>query len=119
MKQYVSEGMFIDAFRDMNREDNFSIAGRRALYQSISDYEEGTGEDTELDIIALCVEYSEYDSAYDAMKEYQPDDMPVEGEAGDDLLEVQEKNEKAAREWLENRTTVIDVDGGGVIIQQF
>lgn len=49
-----------------------------------------------------------YESAYEAMEQYQPADMPLEGEDGDDLEEVTEKNEKAAREWLEDQTTVIN-----------
>jgi hypothetical protein len=44
------------------------------------------------------------------MEQYHPDDMPVEGEPGDDLLEIAEKNEQAAREWLDERTTVLDVE---------
>lgn len=35
-------------------------------------------------------------------------------EADDD-----DEREKADREWLEDKTTVIDVDGGGVIIADF
>lgn len=112
--------MFIDAFKSWDTyKDNFSYYGLIALYEFLTDLEDDTGEELELDVVAICCDYSEYDSAWDAMKEYQPEDMPAEGEEGDDLVEVQEKNEKAAREWLEDRTTVIDVEGGGVIIQQF
>jgi hypothetical protein len=119
MKQNISFGQFCDAFRDMDRNDNFTYAGKRALFDYLENLEADTGSEVELDVIALCCDYSEYSSAWDAMEEYQPDDMPVEGEEGDDLLEVQEKNEKAAHEWLEERTQVIDVEGGGVIIQAF
>ncbi|MDO8521526.1 MAG: hypothetical protein Q7S52_05420 [bacterium] len=115
MKKTVSQNDFVDAFDDYNRADNFSREGRRALYDYLESVEEDTGEQIELDVIAIC----EYLSAWDAMKEYQPEDMPVEGEEGDDLVEIGEKNEKAAREWLEEKTQVIDVEGGGVIILQF
>ena len=53
------------------------------------------------------------------MQEYQPEDMPIEGEPGDDLVEIQEKNETEALKWLEERTQVILVEGGKIIIQQF
>ena len=53
------------------------------------------------------------------MQEYQSEDMPNEGEEGDDLTEIQEKNEAEAKRWLEDRTQVIEVEGGGVIIAQF
>lgn len=64
-------------------------------------------------------DYTEFNSAWDAMREYQPEDMPIEGDEGDDLIEINAKNEKAARNWLDERTTVIDVEGGKVIIANF
>lgn len=119
MKKTINEREFVDAFDEYNRPDNFTPAARRALYQALTAYEESANEELELDPIAICVEYSEYESAWEAMEQYQPEDMPTEGAPGDDLGEVQEKNEKAAHEWLKERTTVIDVEGGHVIIQDF
>lgn len=118
MKQNIGFSQFCDAFSDTYK-GNFSYAGKRALFDYLESVEEDTGEEIELDTVALCCEYSEYNSAYEAMQEYQPKDMPVEGEAGDDLVEISEKNEKAAHDWLEEKTQVIDVEGGGVIILQF
>lgn len=118
MKQTVNFSQFCDSFSDTYK-GNFSYEGKRALFDYLENYEEETGTEIELDPVALCCEYSEYDSAFDAMKEYQPEDMPVEGEAGDDLVEIHDKNEKAAHEWLEERTQVIDVEGGKIIILQF
>lgn len=119
MKQNIGFSQFTDAFHDMGRGDQFTYEGKRALFNYLEQLEDDMGEEIELDVIALCCDYTEYPSAWDAMKEYQPDDMPVEGEEGDDLEEIQEKNEKAAHEWLSERTTVIDVKKGGVIIQAF
>lgn len=120
MKKTISENDFMEEVRGWeSRKDQFSIGGWRALYRYIENLVEECGTETELDIVALCCEFAEYGSAWEAMKDLHPDDMPVEGEAGDDLLEIEEKNEKAAREWLEWRTIVIDIEGGGVIIQQF
>ena len=96
----------------------FSYRGAYALAQELEEMEIDTGEKTELDTVAIRCEFSEYPSAYEAMQQYQPDDMPIEGEAGDDLLEIEEKNEKAALEWLRDQTMVIPFDGG-VIIQDF
>lgn len=118
MKQNVSFGVFCDSFSDTYK-DNFSYEGKRALFDYLENYEEETGEDIELDIVALCCDYCEYPSAYEAMEQYQSEDMPVEGSEGDDLLEVHAKNEAVALEWLQDRTTVIEVSGCGVIIQQF
>jgi hypothetical protein len=52
------------------------------------------------------------------MEQYQPEDMPVEGEEGDDLVEIQEKNEAEALRWLQDNTQVIEFDGG-IIVQEF
>ena len=118
MKQTINFHQFCDAFSDTYK-GNFSYAGKRALFDYLEEYEDSTGEQIELDTVALCCEYSEYDNAYECMQEYQPEDMPTEGEEGDDLPTIQAKNEEVARKWLEYRTQVIDVNGGGVIVQNF
>ena len=86
-----------------------------ALFEYLEQYEQDTDSRVEFDRVALRCEYSEYDSAWDAMQQYQPEDMPVEGDEGDDLVEIQEKNEAAALAWLEDRTTVIPFDGTTVL----
>tara|TARA_R110000744_G_scaffold327413_1_gene433123 strand:+ start:239 stop:520 length:282 start_codon:yes stop_codon:yes gene_type:complete len=59
---------FERAFKRYERE-NFSYDGLKALFEYLEEYEEGTGEEIELDVIALCCEYAEYDS----LKEYNDD----------------------------------------------
>ena len=83
-----------------------------ALYDYIVEYEEGTGGEVELDVVALCYEYSEYESANEAAKQYNG-----AVEASEDFDD--EDREAAALAWLEDQTTVIPVNGGGVIIQDF
>lgn len=115
---------FVDSFSG-SYKDNFTYKGKRALFDYLENIEEETSEPYDLDTVALCCEYSEYPSAWEAMEQYQPEDMPTVDEvtdadgSGDDLPTIQAKSEKLAHEWLEDRTTVIDVEGGGVIIQQF
>lgn len=109
---------FCDEFSE-ERRNTFSYEGKKALFDYLEEYEESTGEKLECDIVAFCCEYTEYDSAYEAMQQYQPDDMPVEGEEGDDLIEIQEKNEAEALNWLQDHTQVIELENGGVIIQNF
>ena len=70
MKRNVSEYEFCDAFRDMGRGDSFSYEGLKALYDHLLQYEEDTGEEIELDVISLCCDYSEYDTALEAAQEY-------------------------------------------------
>ena len=86
MKQTINFSQFCDAFRAHDRQDQFSYEGKRALFDYLEELENGIGEEIELDPIALCVEYTEHESAWDAMEQYRPDDMPTMGEEGDILL---------------------------------
>ena len=61
MKTAINFSAFCDAFRDMDRNDNFSYAGKRALFDYLEQYEEDCGVEVELDVIALCCEYYEQD----------------------------------------------------------
>ena len=55
MKKTISKGEFIDEFRNWDTyKESFSIGGLMALYDYLVEYEEGTGDEVELDIIALC-----------------------------------------------------------------
>lgn len=55
MYQTISKSDFRDAFVHANRKDNFSYEALGALY----DYIEEMDENYELDVIALCCEFSE------------------------------------------------------------
>lgn len=109
---------FCDAFSDTYK-NNFSYNGKRALYDYLEEYEESTGEEVVFDIIALCCEYSEYETTLEAAQEYgYEESVDLEPHGNLDLLEVAALEEKQATEWLEDRTTVITFDGG-IIIQSF
>lgn len=71
MKQTITVSHFDDAFINMNREDNFSYEGRHALYDWIVDLDEQLETETELDVIALCCEFTEYDSFADIQANYR------------------------------------------------
>lgn len=58
MKTTVTLSAFRDEFKAI-RPDNFSYEGLGILFQYFEDYEEITGEEMELDVIAICCEYSE------------------------------------------------------------
>ena len=105
MKQTINEYQFRDAFRDMNRKENFSYAGLSALYDHLTALEDDLGEELELDVIALCCEFSEY-TLEELQQQFGDSDDPWE-----DMEE--------AINWLEDRTTVIRVDDDTVIIQDF
>lgn len=70
MKRNVNFSQFVDAFRDYNREDNFSYDGKRALFDYLEDYEAQTGVEVSLDVIALWCEYTEYADFEEFRKDY-------------------------------------------------
>lgn len=109
MKQTVSASDFVDAFRAHNRQEQFSYDGLRALFEYLEELESDTGTEMELDVVALCCDFSEYSSAKEAAEEYG-----WEADADAD----EEENEEAARDWLRERTQFISHDSG-VIISAF
>ena len=108
MKTAVNSYQFHRAFEEMNRKDNFTYDGLNALFEYLEQYEEDTGEEIELDVIAICCDFSEYAS----LAEFQAD-YGTEYETIDDIRD---------------NTTVIDIDldededgneDGPFIIQNF
>jgi len=65
----VSEYDFTEAFM-RRRPDSFSYEGLKALYNYLENFEEETGQRIELDVIALCCEFAEYDSEEEARENY-------------------------------------------------
>jgi hypothetical protein len=105
MKTIVSEYQFVDSFRACGRETQFSVPARRALFAHFENIEEWTDTEIELDPIAVCCDFAEYPSALSAAKDFGFQDG------------IDSKDESAL-EWLQNRTQVVEFDGG-VVIQQF
>ena len=98
MKQSVSIYDFERAFKRCERE-NFSYDGLKALFEYLEEFEDGTGEEVELDVIALCCEYAEYDS----LNEYNDD-------YGTEYDEI---------DLIQDDTTLIKIDDERFIIQQY
>ena len=72
MKQTINEFDFVQAFKEL-RPNNFSKAGLFALFDYLEQLEDDIGEETELDVIALCCEYAEYDSLAEFREDYGED----------------------------------------------
>ena len=69
MKQSVSITDFVNAFEKL-RPSNFSYEGLESLYNYLTDYEQDTGTEIELDVIALCCDYSEYKNLEEYKQNY-------------------------------------------------
>ena len=108
MKKTISFHEFQNEFQDC-RPDNFSYDGLKALFDYLEDFSEDCGIEIELDVVAICCEFSEYESAMEAAKNYN-----FEPDEDDD----NEDQEAAALEFLEYHTSVITFDSG-VIIQDY
>lgn len=59
MKQTINFNKFLDAFYSMGRGEQFSYDALKAIFEYIEDYERDSGEEQELDVIAICCEFSE------------------------------------------------------------
>lgn len=104
MKQSINSSTFRGAFQSM-RPDNFTDEGLDALFSYLEGYEEETGEEMELDVIALCCEFSEL-TLNEAM------DYDACAETGCTTLE-------ACMQSMQDCTMVIPVDDDTFIIQDF
>ena len=95
---HLRGAMFLDSFSD-SYKDNFTYKGKRALFDYLEQLSEDLGEDIELDTVALCCEYSEYEN----LKELQGNYSDIE-----------------TMEDLENKTQVIRIeDSEAFIIQSY
>ena len=63
MKQTINKTQFIDAFQSSQYKDNFSYDGLGMLYEYLEDLADETGEEYDLDLVALACEFTE--SSYD------------------------------------------------------
>jgi hypothetical protein len=59
MYQSINQFSFRDAFHNMGRGEQFSYEGLTILFEGLEQYEEGADEKMELDVIALCCDFSE------------------------------------------------------------
>lgn len=116
---------FRQAFRDYNRTDNFSHEGLEALHEYLEQLSDDIGAPIELDVIGICCDFAEYDSAEECALEYGWERPERDTDVDDDGEPVQSDDEyfaecnDDAREWLRYRTTVLELSDGGVVIQQF
>ena len=85
MKQTVNLSAFMDAFHAYKRYDQFGYTALQILFDYLEDMEQDTGEELELDVIALCCDYS-VDSVADIAENYGIDLSDCEDE--DERLKV-------------------------------
>ena len=105
MKTTVNQSELIDAFHRYDRYDQFGYDALCSLFEYMEQLEEDTGEEMELDVIALCCDYS-VDSVADIASNYNID---IDGMDDDEARE-------AVVEYLQDNTQVVDEDCNGQIL---
>lgn len=106
MKQTINFSDFTDAFHRLNRYDQFGYAALQILFDYLEDLEQDTGEELELDVIALCCDYSA-DTVTDIAAQYDIDLQDCETD--DERVET-------VTEYLTNNTSVCGVTDNGTIV---
>ena len=103
MKQTISKNEFIEAFKRAGRGEQFSREALSEIFDWITSVEQDTGEETELDVVEVCCNWTEYETAGEAAQAYGLDS----------------DNEEAALRCLSNATTVLECDGGSVVVLNY
>ena len=94
--QHITEDQFINEFESI-RPNNFSREGLCALYEWLEDMSEDDSKPYELDVIAICCEFTEY-ASLDA----------IQDNYGDIMLDD-----------VNDNTLVIELANGGYILQDY
>jgi hypothetical protein len=122
MKKTINIHQFREAFMDI-RPDNFSYEGLELLFNWYEEYEDGTGEEMELDVIAICCDWNE-STVDEAINNYivstHNGKTSVYNDAVNDALEdcddEEEERAEVIEEWLQDNTTVAGVTESGSIV---
>ena len=76
MKTNVTMYDFERAFVDYGRRDNFTYEGLKALFEWLEELHDDCGTEYELDVVALCCEFTEYENLAEFQDNYGKDDYP-------------------------------------------
>lgn len=110
MKETVTESRFIQAFKTL-RPEQFSRPALVALFDYLGELEREEQEEAELDVIALCCDWTEYRDAIEAAEAYgwKAPEIP-EGEERDDT------SDRKAFGYLQDNTHVVEFEGGVLVL---
>ena len=116
MKTTVYENEFIKMFQDI-RPNNFSLGGLHRLYEGLTEFEEDTGEELELDVIAICCDFREM-TLNEIIDSY--DYMMDEDKLNDALAIGEHDAYQYVMDWLNNQTWVLgDTESGSIVFREF
>ena len=87
MEQTIDFYGFRQAFIDYDRRYNFPNGGLSVLWDYLEEYEESTGEELGLDVVALCCDFCQM-SFEDVARDYQIDISERYDNGGDNIAEI-------------------------------
>ena len=112
MKETLTTSQVADKLFADKENNGFSYAGCRALAEWLEEYEESTGQEMELDVVAIRCDFSEHETALECVESYGYDMPHFNSDDSDD-----DKNGMSL-EFLKDNTILIEFEGG-IIIQAF
>jgi hypothetical protein len=107
MKKYLSNWEVADALTATDNGNGFSRIGAYALAEYYEQYEEETGEEIELDVIAIRCDWSEFTSWEKVADAY-----------GDKDYEKEEGYVDDCKAYIQDNTEYIEFEGG-VLVRDF
>ena len=124
MYKTVTLSDFHAAFKAAGRGDQFTREGRERLFEYLEGLEEDMGEPIELDVIALCCDYTESTlaEAADAYNIDIAEDEDEEEFTGEDKVEEPELSDDAIekiRDYMEGCTGVVYCDDNNILYANF
>lgn len=103
MIKTITEWDFVNSFDQVNRATNFSVAGRKALFEMLEEID----ANMELDPIAICCDFTEYGSLEEWKQDYCYE------------AEDEEDDDDYALDYLRDQTLVLELSNGGLVIQSY
>lgn len=109
MKQTVNFYDFVDAFRAYDRYDQFGYQALMVIFEHLEELEESTGQELELDVVAICCDYAT--DNWEAIAENYSIDLSG--------LDDEEAKQDAVIEYLNENTIVLGQTDCEIVYQAF
>jgi hypothetical protein len=110
MKQSINFSAFVDAFHAYDRYDQFGYQALRVIFDYLEEYEDSTGEEVDLDVIAICCDYST-DHYKDIADNYKIDLSDAEGD--------EDAEKEIVLDYLNDNTMVLGETDCEIVYQVF